>query len=109
MVNVVDAEDPDGVTVAGLKAQETPAASPEQVKLMAALNPFCGVTVTITVPCLPDATLSNEGETLSANDGGVALTLVFNKTAGPARSGTPSPLKSPTAKADSSNENDCGA
>ena len=44
---VVAAVVPEGVTVAGLNAQETPAGRPEQAKLTAELNPFDGVMLTV--------------------------------------------------------------
>jgi hypothetical protein len=50
MVNCVVAAEPEGVTVAGLKEQVAPAGRPEQAKLTAELNPFCGVTVRVTLP-----------------------------------------------------------
>ena len=53
---------PDGVTEVGLKTQEAPAPSPEQAKLTAALNPFCGVTVSVAGPLPPELTVREAGE-----------------------------------------------
>jgi hypothetical protein len=44
---VVLAGDPAGVTVAGLKLQETPDGRPEQAKLTVLLKPLTGVTVAV--------------------------------------------------------------
>jgi hypothetical protein len=38
---------PAGVSVAGLKLHDAPVGRPEQAKLIAALNPFTGVTVKV--------------------------------------------------------------
>lgn len=54
---------PDGVTVAGLKAHVVPVGSPEHAKLTAELKPYCGVTVRVAVPGLPDCTVSEDVET----------------------------------------------
>ena len=44
-VTVVDAAEPEGVMVDGVKLHVSPAGSPEQPKLTGALNPLEGVTV----------------------------------------------------------------
>ncbi len=49
-VTVVEAGSvPEGVTVEGLKLQETPTGRPEQAKVTAALKPFNGVRLTFMV------------------------------------------------------------
>ena len=50
IVSCVVAAPPDGVTVVGLKEQLAPLGSPEQAKPTVELNPFCGVTVSVTDP-----------------------------------------------------------
>ena len=60
-VSFVVAAAPEGVTVAGEKPHDAPACNPEQAKETAALKPFCGVTVTVTAPLWPDATVKADG------------------------------------------------
>jgi hypothetical protein len=83
MVITVEAAAPEGVTVAGLKEQVMPKAGSEQVKLTAELNPYCGVTVSFTVPDEPEVILREAGEVPSVKFGGGALvtwreTVVFS-------------------------------
>ena len=59
---VVDAEVPEGVTVAGEKLHDAPVGSPEQVNVTAEVKPFCGVTDTVAVPFCPAVMVSEEGE-----------------------------------------------
>ena len=54
MLSWVFAAVPEGVTVVGLKEHVAPTGSPEHAKLTAVLNPYCGVTVRVTIPCPPD-------------------------------------------------------
>ena len=49
MVTVVVAADPEGVTVAGLKAQVTPVGRPVHAKSTVELKPLLGVMVTVAV------------------------------------------------------------
>jgi hypothetical protein len=56
---------PEGVIVAGSKEQLAPLGRPEQAKLTAELKPYWGVTVRVTVPELPDWTVSEAGEVVS--------------------------------------------
>jgi hypothetical protein len=70
IVSWVVAAAPEGVTGAGLKEQVAPVGNPEQAKLTAELNPFCGVTVKVTVPWLPLLTESDVGEAPSVKEGG---------------------------------------
>jgi hypothetical protein len=72
IVSCVVAAAPEGVTVAGLKEQAVPTGSPEQAKLTIVLNPYCGVTVRVTVPCPPDWMVSEEGEAPNVKLGGGA-------------------------------------
>ena len=60
---------PEGVTVVGLKEQVAFAGSPEQAKLTAELNPFCGVTVIVADPCEPELTVNDVGEAANVNVG----------------------------------------
>lgn len=64
-VSCVVTADPEGVTCGGLKAQVAPEGSPEQVKLTVELNSPAGVTVSVTVPCPPEFTVSELAEELS--------------------------------------------
>jgi hypothetical protein len=73
MVITVEAGAPEGVTVAGLKEQVTPKVGSEQVKLIAELNPYCGVTVSFTVPDDPELIVSEAGEVPSVKFAGGAL------------------------------------
>ena len=47
IVSCVVAELPEGMTLDGLKAHVRPTGRPEQAKVTAALNPFCGVMVRV--------------------------------------------------------------
>jgi hypothetical protein len=51
-----------GWTVAGLKEHAAPAGRPEQEKLTGTVEGFCGVTVSVTVPCPPALTVNAEGD-----------------------------------------------
>jgi hypothetical protein len=72
IVSVTFAAWPD-VIEDGLKEHEVPAGSPEQMNVTAELKPFCGVTVSVTVPCPPVFTVSEVGDALSENEGGGRL------------------------------------
>jgi hypothetical protein len=61
VIRVVTAA-PDGATVVGLNEQLAFAGNPEQAKLTVELNPFCGVTVRIVVPCAPELTVIDAGD-----------------------------------------------
>ena len=54
----------------GLNEQETFAGNPEQVKLTAALKPFCGVIVNVVDPGDPDLTVIEVGDATNVNVGG---------------------------------------
>jgi hypothetical protein len=69
-VIVTGTGDPTGVTISGLMAQVAPAGSPEHEIEMAELNPFSGVTVRLTVPCCPELTVREVGETEREKAGG---------------------------------------
>lgn len=60
-VRVVEAVEPEGVTVAGEKLQDAPEGSPEQLNETAELNPFAGVIDTVAVAFCPPVTLWNAG------------------------------------------------
>lgn len=78
IVRVVAAAPPAGVTVAGLKAQLAPAGRPEHAKVTAELNPFVGVTVTVTVPWPPGCNLSVPAVEVSEKlDPRAAFTICF--------------------------------
>jgi hypothetical protein len=84
-VITVETAAPEGVTVAGLKEQVTPKVGSEQVRLIAELNPYCGVTVRFTVPDEPELIVSEAGEVPSVKFGAGALmtwraTEVFSVT-----------------------------
>ena len=64
---------PDGVTVAGLKEQVSPAGKPEQAKLTGELNPISGVTISVTTPLPPASTVSVFGDALNVKVGEVRL------------------------------------
>jgi hypothetical protein len=59
----------DGVTVDGENEQLSPDGRPEQLKLTAWLNPFCGVTVRVKVADLPEPMVALAGEDASVNEG----------------------------------------
>jgi hypothetical protein len=62
-----------GDTEAGLNEHVARAGNPEHAKLTAELNPFCGVIVSVAVPCPPGFTVTDAGATLNANVGGGRL------------------------------------
>ena len=72
-VSVVDAVDPDGVTLVGLKLHDAPEGSPEQLNETAEANPFSGVTDTVVFPGWPDEMLSDDGETATEKSAGGRL------------------------------------
>ena len=65
----------EGVTLEGLKEQVVPVGRPEQAKVTAELKPFCGVTVRVSEPWLPDLTVSVETLEVNEKDGGGAATI----------------------------------
>lgn len=69
-VSVVVAATPDGVTIAGEKAQVAPAGKPEQVNEAEESKPFCGVIVTVVVPLCLASTVIDAGETVIEKSGG---------------------------------------
>jgi hypothetical protein len=69
IVSWVVAGEPEGVTVAGLKAHVAPVGSPEHAKLTVESNPFPGVTVSVTVPCSVAVPVSEVGEAVSVKKG----------------------------------------
>jgi hypothetical protein len=70
---VVEAAPPDGVTGVGEKLHVAPEGNPEQVNVTAELNPFCGVTVTMSVTLCPAVTVSDDEAREMAKLGGVML------------------------------------
>jgi hypothetical protein len=64
---------PEGVTVEGLKAHVTFVGRPEQAKVTAEVNPFCGVTISVAVPVSPDVIVSEPGDAAKAKFGGGRL------------------------------------
>ena len=69
IVSIVVAAAPVGVTDEGEKLHELFAGRPEQLKVTALLNPFCGVTLRVAVPVIPAAILREEGFAASVNVG----------------------------------------
>jgi hypothetical protein len=68
-VSVVEAAEPDGVTVAGEKLHDAPEGNPEQLNETAELNPFRGATEILVVPFCPAVTLSDAGEATTEKSG----------------------------------------
>lgn len=59
-----------------MKTHVTPAGSPEHAKLIAELNPYCGVTVSVTAPCPPELIVRDLGDAPRVNAaGGADVTL----------------------------------
>jgi len=69
IVSCVVADVPECVTVVGLNERVAFAGNPEQAKLTAALNPFCGATVRVVNPCAPEFTVKEVGEAPKVNVG----------------------------------------
>ena len=72
-VSVVVATPPEGVTLDGENVHVAPAGSPEQLKVVAAAKPFCGVIEIVTVALCPGATVSDGCETEIEKVGGGRL------------------------------------
>ena len=71
MESVVEAAEPDGVTVDGEKMHVAPAGSPEQLKETVELKPFAGVTEIEVVPYCPAVTLDDAGVDATEKSGGM--------------------------------------
>ena len=61
-VSAVEAGAPAGATVGGEKMHDTPAGNPAQLSETGALNPFSGVTETMTIAVCPALIVSDVGE-----------------------------------------------
>ena len=61
IVTVVDAGEPAGVTLAGLKEHDAACGNPEHAKVVFAVNPPEGVSVIVDVVELPAATVTVAG------------------------------------------------
>lgn len=70
IVTVVEAAPDVGVTVAGLKAHVAPVGSPEHANVTALLKPFCGVTVRLNVPDVPEVTRGVNHQIFHRNQSG---------------------------------------
>lgn len=68
--SVVVTAAPDGVRVAGEKLHNVPDRCPEHEKEVWALNPFCGLMVTVAAPLEPDAMVRADGEMETVKLGG---------------------------------------
>ena len=77
-MTVVVADDPVGVTAAGLKLHETPVGRPEQAKLTDALKPFTGVTVSDAVAELELVSVPLAGLMESEKSGAGAVTVTVS-------------------------------
>ena len=62
MVSWVVTAPPEGVTVAWSKEHVAQLGSPEHAKVTGESNPFSGVTVSVTVPWVPEASVSEGAE-----------------------------------------------
>ena len=69
IVSVVVTPLPAGVTVAGLNVHDAPDGKPEQAKLTGELKPFCGNTITFTLPWPPELMVKEICEVASVNVG----------------------------------------
>jgi len=70
IVSTEVAAGPEGIMLGGLNEQATPTGSPEQAKLTVELKPYSGVTVSMTVPRLPDVTVNEVGNACKVKRGG---------------------------------------
>ena len=73
MVRAVEADAPEGETVAGEKLHDAPTGRPEQAKEMAELNPFAGVMEMEAFPLWPAVTVIDAGEVATEKSGGGKL------------------------------------
>jgi hypothetical protein len=80
IVSCAVAAAPEGVTAAGLNEHVAFAGSPEQAKLTAELNPFCGVTVMVVDPCAPESTVNDVGEAANVNAGASKIVYAADAT-----------------------------
>ena len=74
---------PDAMIVVGEKLHVAPVGRPEQAKAIAdvVLNPFCGVTVTVSAPLLPAVMVRDGAETASVKSGVGVVPVVTVSTA----------------------------
>jgi len=77
IVSVDVAASAPGVTLAGLKLQVALAGKPEQLRVVAELNPFDGVTVTVAVVVPPAVIVADVGLVpIEKLGGGVEMVMV---------------------------------
>jgi hypothetical protein len=69
MVSWVDTAPPDGVNVAWSKEHVAQLGSAEHARTTGELNPFTGVTVSVTVPWAPEVSVSEGAEVPSTKLG----------------------------------------
>jgi hypothetical protein len=79
-VSAVEAGAPAGATVGEEKMHDTPAGNPAQLSETGALNPFSGVTETMTVAVCPALIVSDVGEAKTAKSATGAL-IVYSALA----------------------------
>ena len=77
IVSTEVAEAPEGVMLDGLNEQADPAGTPEQAKLTLELKPYFGVTVSVTVPWLPELTVSEAGDACNVKVGGGPILITY--------------------------------
>ncbi len=80
-VNLLVTALPEGVTFGGLNEHEAPVGNPEQLKLTAALNPFCGVTVSVSAPCPPADIVITDEDALKVKLAGKLITYAAEAAA----------------------------
>lgn len=68
-LSAVEAGAPDGATVGGEKIHDTPAGNPAQLSETGALNPFSGITETMTAAVCPAFIVSDVGEAETEKSG----------------------------------------
>ena len=81
MVSWVVAASPEGVTVSWSKEHVAPLGRPEHAKVTGELNPFSGVTVSISAAWPPEFTVSEGSEALSTKLGCKVMVKAADATA----------------------------
>ncbi len=66
---------PDGIKVCGLNVQLAPAGNPEHANPTTLMNPFSGVTVSVTVPVEARFTVNDDAELPNVKSGGGLVTV----------------------------------
>ena len=77
VVQILNVDEPEPVTVAGLKLELAPLGSPLRLKDTLSLKPLLGLTVIASLPQLPAATVTEEDDCESAKSVTASVTVAL--------------------------------